>query len=108
MTVGVGRVSDAKKHVHVLKSMAKCLGFSIDEGIYKEIQDQQFELVTKAELKLDPETLTKRHFFTHLTDGASRARCVKCYSSSTGAMRHDYAKAMSGPKGTDLLGLVLT
>ena len=95
--------NDVRVHTHILKYMARCLLYALERDCYKEIQDQHFEIVANAVHKFDPASLANKHFLTHIRDGAIRARCVKCYSPSTGAVRHGSCKGDAWAKGHRLL-----
>ena len=57
-------VSDAGRVVQVVKYMTRCLSFAIDNGLYKDIQNDQLELISKASSVYNPENLLSKHFFT--------------------------------------------
>ena len=80
-------MSDAGRVVQVVKYMTRCLSFAIDNGLYKDIQNDQLELISKASSVYNPETLLSKHFFTKLFDESSSKRCVKCFTKSIGGVR---------------------
>ena len=98
-------IVDAKKYVHIMKYMSKCLANSIDKGIYKDIQDQQLVLIAHAESKFDPGSLASMHFFTYFSAQSSRARCVKCFSTCSGVTRSGLCKGDVWAKGHRLVGI---
>jgi hypothetical protein len=70
-----------------MKYMTKCLAYTIDQGIYKELQGQQLEFVSENAQKFVPGSLDHKHFFTALSPEAAKMRCVKCFSPATGYNR---------------------
>ena len=80
-------VSDAGRVVQVVKFMTRCLSFAIEKGVYKDIQNEQLEYISKASSVYDPETLLQKHFFTKLFDDSISKRCVKCFAKSAGGAR---------------------
>jgi len=80
-------VADAGKVVQVVKYMTRCLAFAIDKELYKDIQNDQLELISKASSVYNPETLLEKHFFTKLFVESSSSRCVKCFAKSVGGVR---------------------
>ena len=69
--------NDAKVHVQIMKYMTKCLAYTIDQGIYKELQGQHLEFVSENAQKFVPGSLDHKHFSQPL-----RLRLQRCDVSS--------------------------
>ena len=98
-------VADARKLSHILKFMAKCLAYSIDNRLYQDIQGQQFAVISRSTNHFDPEALACKHFFTHMFGEHRKARCVKCFSPCVGVSRNGKCPGDAWAKGHLLMSL---